>query len=269
MAWSSDIICHGKITLLVWMYLCGSIWQQKTKRSGKLPSSIGSLMAHVLVSSELDQATPSSTTLAALTMPLNHQQLSYKNPWDVFIVRLDRTLQAATAHYQYTLRHIVTISARTGDEQHAYNDLDLMVIDLLLLHNLTRLPWIPTTGACYTNLQASWNDHEKEHKNYGQGCLWHSKLRTGMATGIATVIALQSHSDDLGSFLRYWAFGKCWVNNTPVRLRTVKIYGYCAMPTEVFAGATNARVGILVPKPERSELPSKRYRIANTDAIEL
>jgi hypothetical protein len=114
-------------------------------------------------------------------------------------VRLDWTLQAVTAHYQYTLRQIVAISARTGDEEHAYNDLDLIAIDTLLLRNHTRISWILTTGACDTNLQASWNAHEKKHKICGQGCLCHSKLRTGMANGIAMVIALQLHSDDLGS----------------------------------------------------------------------
>jgi hypothetical protein len=31
------------------------------------------------LTSELDRAAPSSTTLAALTMPLDHQQLSYKD----------------------------------------------------------------------------------------------------------------------------------------------------------------------------------------------
>jgi hypothetical protein len=68
------------MTLLVWV--CVPMWfdlvAEDAKRSGKLPSSIGSLMAHVLVSSELDQATRS--ILDHSTMPLDHQQLSYKNP---------------------------------------------------------------------------------------------------------------------------------------------------------------------------------------------
>jgi hypothetical protein len=41
------------------------------------------------------------------------------------------------------------------------------------------------------------------------------------------------------------------------------------MPTGGFAGTTNARVGILVPKPERSKVPRERqdYRYRRDRAV--
>jgi hypothetical protein len=186
------VICGGRITCKgsTWGCLRFDLAAEEEKREA-------AKLERAWLTSEVDQAAPSSTTLAALTMPLDHQQLSYKDWWDVFLAQLDWTLQAVTAHYQCTLRYIVTISARTGDEEHAYNDLDLMAIDTLLLHNHTRLSWILATGSCDTNLQASWNAHEKKHKICGQGYLWNSELRADMASGIATAVILPLHSYEL------------------------------------------------------------------------